>query len=427
MKGAWKRKTLKILALLTCVYILFMFLMQMQLHLQQGNVDFLTEDQDHVNNFISPKPDTCYQGPTVSFDSRKTADFPLQASNSGTTEICSIPQNTADVKMEALWHTLDVSYPLALSVSGWLDVIRVHMWTTKPLKVIIVPHSHQDPGWLYTFEEYFASYANRTLSLITDQLTRNSAWRFVWSEVCWLERWWENASQKQKNDMKRLITNGQFEILSGGWVMPDEAVVHYSAMLNQLIDGHQWLLTNIGTVPNISWSIDPFGHSPTMAYLQRRSGIKAMVIQRIHFGIKRFLAKNQMLEFQWTQMWGRDSSTGIMTHVLPFLSYAISYSCGPDSHVCCKFDFSHKKCYQGGKRKPSLEIDDSNVKELAWLLWEQFQKKAELFRENVLLVPHGDDFRYSNLKEWEQQFGNLQKLIAYINGNPEMNTEVILL
>lgn len=61
----------------------------------------------------------------------------------------------------------------------------------------------------------------------------------------------------------------------------------------------------------------------------------------------------------------------------------------------------------------------------AWLLWEQFQKKSELFQENVLLVPHGDDFRYSDPREWEKQFRNLEKLIAYINSNAEMNTKVL--
>lgn len=61
----------------------------------------------------------------------------------------------------------------------------------------------------------------------------------------------------------------------------------------------------IGITPNISWSIDPFGHSPTMAYFNKRSGAKAMVIQRIHFGIKRHLAKIKTMEFQWRQIWGK--------------------------------------------------------------------------------------------------------------------------
>lgn len=61
----------------------------------------------------------------------------------------------------------------------------------------------------------------------------------------------------------------------------------------------------IGVTPNISWSIDPFGHSPTMAYFNKRSGAKAMVIQRIHFGIKRHLAKIKTMEFQWRQIWGK--------------------------------------------------------------------------------------------------------------------------
>lgn len=61
----------------------------------------------------------------------------------------------------------------------------------------------------------------------------------------------------------------------------------------------------IGITPNISWSIDPFGHSPTMTYLQKRNGARAMVIQRIHFGIKRHLAKIKTMEFQWRQIWGK--------------------------------------------------------------------------------------------------------------------------
>lgn len=64
----------------------------------------------------------------------------------------------------------------------------------------------------------------------------------------------------------------------------------------------------LGVIPRSAWAVDPFGHSATMPYLLKRANLTSMLIQRIHYSIKKHFSATRSLEFMWRQAWGESSS-----------------------------------------------------------------------------------------------------------------------
>ena len=59
------------------------------------------------------------------------------------------------------------------------------------LRVILMPHSHTDPGWLKTVEEYFATSTKNIISNVVEKLTQLPNMTFILSETSYVMRWWE--------------------------------------------------------------------------------------------------------------------------------------------------------------------------------------------------------------------------------------------
>lgn len=293
----------------------------------------------------------------------------------------------------------------------------------EKLDVVLIPHSHNDAGWLRTLEEYYIYTTKKILNNMVSKLRQYPNMTFVWAETVFLSMWWNELEDDMKVYVRNLVNRGQLEIVLGGWVMPDEASTHYVSVIDQLMEGHLWLQENLHVKPQNSWSIDPFGHSGTIPYLLKKSGINNMVIQRIHQATKGALASTKSLEFYWTQYWDKTGNSDMLCHVMPYMLYSIQHTCGPDPHICFQFDFRHsdnpeKQAF--AKRK----ITDINIDKLARYLYEQFRKKSSLYQYNTILVPIGDDFRYDSAHEWDEQYRNYDLLMDYMNSKTEWNINV---
>ena len=337
---------------------------------------------------------------------------------------CGSSFTLADANISTFQILHDIDYDLKWPPKAE-ESVTVHSRSAEitrgknPLTIIVVPHSHNDPGWQKTVGEYFEDQTKHILDNMVEKLLQYPKMTFLWAETVFLSMWWKGLDSTKKASVKRLIERGQLEIVGGGWVVPDEANPHYFALIDQLIEGHHWLETELGVKPTNTWSLDPFGYSSTLPYLYKRAGFENMVILRVHTDLKEKLVTKKGLEFFWRQQWNKRGNRDMFTLMMPYKLYNIKHTCGPSQSVCLEFDFRN---IEGEISEATSErIHSMNVDRKAKLLLSQYQKKADLFKHNVVLIPLGDDFRYDRSIEWDQQFCNYMMLFDHMNKKKEWN------
>ena len=150
---------------------------------------------------------------------------------------------------------------------------------TKPgmLNVHLVPHTHDDTGWLKTVDEYY--YGSRKditpvgvqyiFDSVIPELVADPTKRFIYVEIAFFWRWWQDQNDLMRNKVRTIVHNGQLEFINGGWCMNDEAATHYNAIIDQMTWGFRKINDTFGECarPRVAWQIDPFGHSREQANL----------------------------------------------------------------------------------------------------------------------------------------------------------------
>lgn len=280
------------------------------------------------------------------------------------------------------------------------------------INVHLVPHTHDDTGWQVTVDQYFFRNVYYIIDTVVSRLTEDPNRKFIYVEVGFFARWWDEQPERKKEMTRRVVANGQLEFINGGWCMHDEASPDYIAMIDQTTRGHQFLMKNFGktAIPRGTWQVDPFGHSNTEAWLLgAESGFESLFWGRTDYqdlnARKNFSTTKK--GFEW--IWEGSQSLGASAQIFAGELYGggnggygtwIGYD-GDDPQI------------QDNPRDHDYNVD----KVIDQFVQSALSQAAHTQSEHQLWAC-GSDFNYQNADHW---YHNLDKIIHYANLNGTVN------
>eukprot|EP00095_Tigriopus_kingsejongensis_P004818 maker-scaffold769_size100554-snap-gene-0.18 protein:Tk04818 transcript:maker-scaffold769_size100554-snap-gene-0.18-mRNA-1 annotation:"lysosomal alpha-mannosidase (mannosidase alpha class 2b member 1)" len=275
--------------------------------------------------------------------------------------------------------------------------------------VHLVPHSHDDVGWLKTLDEYFYGEKNdiqpadvqEIIDTVIPALRENPSRRFIQVETAFFWMWWEIQNDTTKAFVHELVDEGRLEFVGSGWSMNDEAATHYASIIENMAVGFKELSAEFGMcgVPRVAWQIDPFGHSKEQANLFAQMGYDGLFFARIDYRDKAQRRAKKELEMIWRASAddsASDEKSSIFTGV-----FAGHYS-APRG-----FCFGTRPWCQDPGFTPSTQ--DAKIETFLGLVSDA---RAHYKSENHLMFTMGDDFTYEEAGPF---YSEMDTLIALAN------------
>uniref|UniRef100_T1HA70 Glyco_hydro_38N domain-containing protein n=1 Tax=Rhodnius prolixus TaxID=13249 RepID=T1HA70_RHOPR len=184
-----------------------------------------------------------------------------------------------------------------------------HQVKPDKLNIHLIPHTHDDAGWLKTVDQYYYGGHQRhapfgvqyIIDSVLAELEVNETRRFTYVESAFLWRWWNDRGEYHREKLRKLVKQGRLQITHGGWVMSDEATTHYTALIHQMSFGLKFIQETFGdcSFPNVAWQVDPFGHSSEVGLQFADMGYDAVFFGRIDRDDYNRRLDDRTLEMVW--------------------------------------------------------------------------------------------------------------------------------
>ncbi|KAJ8946016.1 hypothetical protein NQ318_023263 [Aromia moschata] len=300
------------------------------------------------------------------------------------------------------------------NLSGHLGCQKCHDIDKDKINVHLIPHSHDDVGWLKTVDQYYFGMntgiqhagVQYIITSVVEALLENTDRRFIQVETAFFWKWWKAQSEEMQQNFKYLVDNGQIEMTNGAWAMNDEACANYQSIIDQFTWGLRIINDTVGTcgAPRTGWQIDPFGHSREQASLFAQLGFDSIFFARLDHDDKTKRQEEGRLNYAWQGSANLDDSI-IFGGIFPTSSYS------PPSGYCWDYECSDDPV------NDDPESPDYNVKSVVEDFTKLAKQYAKYYPTNNVLMAMGGDFQYEAA---EMNFVNMDKFIKAFEDHDEV-------
>ena len=317
----------------------------------------------------------------------------------------------------------ELSLMMLLHPSITLFVCILLTWlVSSKLTVHLVPHTHDDVGWLKTVDQYtyglnntiYPASVNVIISSAIGGLLEDSTRRFTYVETGFFYRWWVQQREEMKQNVRMLAGQKRLQFANGGWCMHDEAAPHYIDMIDQTTLGHRFLQRELKVVPKVGWQIDPFGHSAFHAVMSAQAGFLGTYHARIDYQDLDWRSNTKQREFMW------QASPSLPEQVL-LGGVLLHGRYGPPDGFNWDITGIVEKLVTG---RPMNIVDDmpwsdqNNVQNILERVYQEVNYDASATLDENVMWTMGSDFNYMAGQFW---FVNMDKLIEIVNADGKVN------
>ena len=101
---------------------------------------------------------------------------------------------------------------------GGCDYAHCPAIDAKKLNIHLIPHSHDDVGWIVTVDQYYYGSARDQplgvqyiLDSVVQALVAENDRRFIYVETAFFWKWWKEQNKMTKTIVKDLVKRGKKE------------------------------------------------------------------------------------------------------------------------------------------------------------------------------------------------------------------------